>query len=316
MRGERPRDEGAFHEGEVALQREAGVSERMHRLGPQIMRASLPEQHRRFFPLLPFIVVGSVDERGQPTASLLGGPPGFVHSPDPESLRIDALPAQGDPLDRNLQVGTSLGLLGIQLHTRRRNRVNGSVLTRDEVGFSLEVDQSFGNCPKYIQPREVVYLGSDEPGEASVAAGLSAPQRALVEAADTFYLASAHPEAPASVTPSHGVDVSHRGGPPGFAHFTDDSSFIIPDFRGNNLYNTLGNLQLNRLAGLLFVDPVQGHLLQIEASAELLHGSHPLAHPEGTGRIVRCRVLQTRWFPRASPLRFSALLEAPPLIEL
>lgn len=308
MRGERSGDAATFHEGEVALQRLAGVAERMHRLGPQIMRASLPEQHRRFFPLLPFIVVGSVDERGQPTASLLAGPPGFVHSPEPESLRIDALPARGDPLDRNLQVGTSLGVLGIQLHTRRRNRVNGSVLTRDDAGFSLEVDQSFGNCPKYIHPREVVYVGIGERGEGKVAAGLSALQRALVEAADTFYVASAHPEAPASVDPSHGVDVSHRGGSPGFAHFTDESSFIIPDFRGNNLYNTLGNLQLNRLAGLLFVDPVQGDLLQIEASADLLEGSHPLSHPESTGRIVRFRVHQIRWFPRASPLRFGALL--------
>ena len=96
----------AFHAGEIELQRATGVAERMGRLAPQVVRDHLPEQHRRFFPLLPFVVIGSVDARGQPTASLLSAPPGFVSSPDPRRLRIDALPHAEDwPLLRRQLAG-------------------------------------------------------------------------------------------------------------------------------------------------------------------------------------------------------------------
>src|SRR5688572_5098662 len=116
----------AFHAGERALQARAGVAERLARLGPQVIRDHMPEQHRDFFALLPFIVVGSIDERHQPTASLLAAPPGFVSSPDPKTLRIDALAREDDPLHENLRPGAPLAVLGIQPHTRRRNRANGS----------------------------------------------------------------------------------------------------------------------------------------------------------------------------------------------
>src|SRR5687768_3053120 len=114
----------AFHAGEEACQADAGVAERMARLGSQVIRGYMPDQHRDFFTLLPFVIVGSVDERGQPSASLLAAPEGFAFSPDPRNLRVDALPFRDDPLERNLVAGASLGLLGIQAHTRRRNRVN------------------------------------------------------------------------------------------------------------------------------------------------------------------------------------------------
>jgi predicted pyridoxine 5'-phosphate oxidase superfamily flavin-nucleotide-binding protein len=128
----------------------------------------------------------------------------------------------------------------------------------------------------------------------------------LIARADTFYLASAHPSAPRAGARSHGVDVSHRGGPPGFALFTDDATFVIPDFRGNDLYNTLGNLRLNPSAGLLFIDAAHGDVLQLEATAKLVVGSHPLAGDAGTGRIVRFDVQRARFFPGASALRFIA----------
>lgn len=293
----------SFHEGELALQAEAGVAERMRRLGPQVIRAYMPEQHRAFFPLLPFIIVGSVDALGYPSASLLAGPPGFVWSPTPTSLRIDALPAPGAILDENLRPGEPVGLLGILPHTRRRNRANGSVLVRDDTGVTITVDQSFGNCPKYIHPRELRYVGPKSPGQARLSRGLDAEARAIISAADTFFLASAHPMARARAARSHGVDVSHRGGPPGFSSFTADDTFIVPDYRGNNFYNTLGNLRLQAAAGLLFIDFAGGHLLEISATADSMLGAHPFAGPESTGRIVRFQVQNARLYPDASPLR-------------
>lgn len=295
----------SFHAGEVALQREAGVAERMARIGPQVIRDQMPEQHRLFYPLLPFLVVGSVDERGQPTASLLRGAPGFVSSPDPATLRIDAQPLAGDPLGAQLRAGAALGLLGIQAHTARRNRANGMVVAADAGGFSLGVRQSFGNCPKYIVRREATFVGAGAtPTEPLVSETLGPRERALIASADTFFLASAHPEAASGRERAHGVDVSHRGGPPGFAAFIDEQTFVIPDFPGNNFYNTLGNLRLNAAAGLLFIDVVGGDVLQLEASAEIATGTHPLAGPEFEARVVRFRVQRARAFRAASGLRF------------
>jgi predicted pyridoxine 5'-phosphate oxidase superfamily flavin-nucleotide-binding protein len=293
----------AFHAGEAACQAEVGAADHLARVGSQVIRGFMPEQHRDFFTLLPFVVVGSVDEQGRPTASLLAAPEGFAFSPDPKSLRVDALPAQGDPLEQNLAAGASLGLLGIQAHTRRRNRVNGRVTALDAVGFDLAVEQSFGNCPKYITRREAVYVGAeDRPAECS--AGLDARGRALIASSDTFYLASAHPDARESHARSEGVDVSHRGGPPGFAHFTGDQTFVIPDFRGNDFFNTLGNLRLHPRAGLLFVDVVSGDVLSLECEAVATRGSHPLEGTAGTGRVVRFEVERVRFWERGSPLRF------------
>jgi predicted pyridoxine 5'-phosphate oxidase superfamily flavin-nucleotide-binding protein len=245
-----------------------------------------------------------VDERGQPAASLLAGPPGFVGSPDAGTLRVNALPRDDDPLHDNLRLGAPVALLGIQPHTRRRNRANGSLRQRDGNGFSLHVQHSFGNCPKYIHPREVTYLGASNREPVSVSTRLGERERTLIQRADTFYIASAHPQS-FDATPAHGVDVSHRGGPRGFAHFTGDDQFIVPDYPGNNLYMTLGNLSLNRAAGLLFIDMPTGDLLQVQANAELLDGPHPFAGTEPSGRVLRFTVRRTRLYPRASPLRFT-----------
>jgi uncharacterized protein len=313
-----------FHRGEVELQRVAGSAERLGRLGPQIMRSQMPEQHREFFPLLPFIIIGSIDRRGQPAASLLAGVPGFVSSPDARTLRVTAPVPPGDPLAQNLVPGAPLGVLGIQPHTRRRNRANGRVSHRDGTGFSVAIDQSFGNCPKYITSRELAYAGEPDAAtsEAAVSSGLTPAERALMESADTFFIASGHPDAvrldpashyavghddddPAGGTPipAHGLDVSHRGGPPGFVSFIDDATFIIPDLRGNDFYNTLGNLRLAPRAGLLFIDFQRGDLLSLETTAEALPGLHPLQHPAATGRIVRFHIERARLLPAAARLR-------------
>jgi predicted pyridoxine 5'-phosphate oxidase superfamily flavin-nucleotide-binding protein len=303
MASPRSPSDSAFHAGEAAWQAEAGVAERLARVGSQVIRGFMPEQHRDFFTLLPFVVVGSVDERGQPSASLLAAPEGFTFSPDPKSLRVDALPTPGDPLERNLAPHASLGVLGIQAHTRRRNRVNGRVTARDAVGFELAVEQSFGNCPKYIVPREATYVGAETRAMES-SERLDARGRALIERADTFYLASAHPRARESHARSEGVDVSHRGGPPGFAHFTGEQTFVIPDFQGNNFFMTLGNLRLHPPAGLLFVDVVSGDVLALECDAVAEPGSHPLENSTATGRVVRFEIKRVRLWERGSPLRF------------
>ncbi len=125
--------------------------------GRNMIRDHMPEQHRELFEALPLLVVGSMDVRGRLWASLLSGEPGFVHSPSAKLLQIKAQQALGDPLREQLTLGSPLGLLGIQLETRRRNRANGHIVLRDADSFSVEIDQSFGNCRQYIQAREPTF---------------------------------------------------------------------------------------------------------------------------------------------------------------
>jgi predicted pyridoxine 5'-phosphate oxidase superfamily flavin-nucleotide-binding protein len=292
---------GVFHEGEMALQREVGVAERSARLGARGIRDHLLEQQRDFFAELPFLIVGSIDERGQPAASLVCGPPGFAVAPDETTLRVNARRLRGDPLLANLRDGAPLGILGIQPHTRRRNRVNGNVVASSSDGFSLAVRQSFGNCPKYIQPRELVYQEPAAARAPSVQEGLDERARAIVANADTFFIASAHPEAIGSALPSRGVDVSHRGGPVGFSRFASASVLTTPDYQGNGLFNTLGNVRLQPAVGLLFIDFASGDVLSLEARAELR--VTPAEAESEPSRSVHFAVGRSRFFPAAAALR-------------
>lgn len=301
-----------FHDGEIALQRQEGVDAQLAALGPRVIRNHMPQQHRDFFAQLPFVVVGSLDERQRPWASLLTGPPGFMHSPDPRSLRIDAPTDAADPLAAALRPDAPLGLLGIEPHTRRRNRLNGRVTAVDAAGFELAVGQSFGNCPRYIQAREAspqAVAHTPPPVEALV--GLDEAARVLIAQADTLFIASAHPHAADLTGPAEGVDVSHRGGRQGFVQVAADGSLAVPDFDGNRFFNTLGNLLLHPWAGLLFVDFERGDLLQLSARAEVLTGTPEALGFEGVDRVLRLLIV-SGWRRRgALPLRWSSARPSP-----
>ena len=303
----------AWHEGERGLQARAGVLERMAMFGSRVMRDHMPEQHRSFFAQLPFLVVGSLDASRQPWASVLAAPAGFAHSPDDRHLRVDAGAAADDPLASALRPGASVALLGIEPHTRRRNRMNGVVDRVDACGFSVEVRQSFGNCPRYIQAREPVYVGdaAHAPRGVQRAQGLDAVSRRMVEAADTFFIATAHPSAADDRSPSQGVDVSHRGGRPGFVRVRGEGTLTVPDFAGNAFFNTLGNIAVLPRAGLLFIDFETGDLLQLAVSAEVIWEGAELAAFEGAERLLRLQVLSALRHPAALPLRWGAAEPSP-----
>jgi predicted pyridoxine 5'-phosphate oxidase superfamily flavin-nucleotide-binding protein len=298
-----------FHPGEVAMQRSAGVAERLQEIGSRVIRDRMPEQHREFFEQLPTLLVGSVDARDHPWASMLTGWPGFVETPDDRHVRIDALPRSGDPLHDALRVGARIGLLGLEPAARRRNRVNGRVTGVDAHGFELEVEQSFGNCPQYIQARSATWVG-DGDGAVPVPQGarLAGPAAALVARADTLFIAS--------TAPGEGADVSHRGGKPGFVRIEqrDERSVLtMPDFRGNFFFNTLGNLSANPRAGLLFVDHETGDTLQLGARVQIIHDGREVHAFAGAQRLLRFEVEKSLWTAHALPLRWSAPQLAPQL---
>jgi len=314
------REGSPFHAGEQALQRRVGLHDRLAQFGRKAIRDFMSDQHRMLFEELPFVVVGALDGRRRPWASVLVGTPGFMSSPDARTLRIAARPAYADPIAARLVAGAPVGLLGIQLETRRRNRMNGTVIEAEEDGFVVRVDQSFGNCPQYIQARTPVFVSgpslvvAPRPVRAERAV-LSTGAAALASRADTFFIATASPAAGGD-DPAEGVDVSHRGGKPGFVRVDTDGGRTVltaPDFRGNSFFNTLGNLALNPRAGVVFVDFATGDLLSLTGEAEVVWDGPELAAFAGAERLLRFRVEEGVWLENVIPLRWSAPEPAPQL---
>ena len=293
--------DGPFHAGELAAQALAGVSAR----GAGI-RGFMPEQHRIFFGQLPWLFAGVPDRDGWPLATVLTGLPGFVASPDPASLAIAALPHSGDPAFSAFEPEHSIGLLGLEFETRRRNRANGTITARDATGFTVAVEQSFGNCAKYIQARSREPDGSEPPGRPEHLSHLDGAARALIATADTLFIASAA----AAGTPGGGIDISHRGGRPGFVRI-DGDTLTIPDFAGNSYFNTFGNLLQEPRAALLFIDFDTGTALQLQGLAEIVWDGPELAGLSGAERLWRFRVVRGWHRVSAVPLRWSASDYAP-----
>jgi uncharacterized protein len=307
-----------FHSGERQVQARAGVQARMEEIGPRVIRDYMPDQHRDFFAQLTFLIAGTVDRTGQPWASPLAAPPGFIQSPSPTELIVNAQPLTGDPLAATLVSGAAIGLLGIEPHTRRRNRLNGVVGSVGASGFSVQVQQSFGNCPKYIQAREARYVSRAPGAEPAVCKtnALDAAARRMIMAADTFFIATAYagnPQETEEASRAAGVDVSHRGGKPGFVRADADGTLTVPDFFGNFFFNTLGNIAINPRAGLLFIDFETGDLLYLAVTAEIIWSGADLASFAGAQRLLRFAVTEVRRVEAALPLRWGAAELSPVL---
>ena len=297
--------EGPFHVGELAAQARAGVLTR----GAGI-RDFMPDQHRIFFGQLPWLFAGVLDRNGWPLATILTGAPGFVTSSDPTSLSIAALPHPDDPAFEAFRPGRLIGLLGLEFETRRRNRANGRVEVVDAKGLAISVAQSFGNCAKYIQARTRRPEGENQPEPVRPFAHLDDAARALIANADTFFVASAA----GPRTPDGGVDISHRGGRPGFIRI-DGDTLTVPDFVGNNYFNTLGNLLGEPRAAVLFVDFDTGTMLQLQGLVEIIWEGPELAGLEGSQRLWRFHVTRGWRSVHALSLRWSAPDYAPTTLQ-
>ncbi|MFS3136293.1 pyridoxamine 5'-phosphate oxidase family protein [Gluconacetobacter sacchari] len=248
----------AFHEGERRAQHLAGVEAP----SSQFIRPFLTEQHRAFFPALPYLVVGGLDASGWPAATFLSGEPGFIACPDETTLSVTWPDNVTDPVRSGLRRGQPIAVLGIEFGTRRRNRANGLVADIDTAVVLMRVLQSFGNCPQYIRSR-VSFRASREPEPIEILDGLDEKAGQIIASASTFFVASYAPSAPHS-----GMDVSHRGGPSGFVR-VDGDRLTVPDYPGNRYFNTFGNFLENPRAGLVFVDFENGDLLHLFGDVDI-----------------------------------------------
>ncbi len=286
----------SYHAGELTVQRQAGVEAQARRIG-QGIKSTIPLAAQAFLLQQPMVLVGSIDAGGHVWASLLTGDPGFLLPIDERTLHIAATPVFGDPLRDNLHDQAEVGLLAIDLASRRRMRLNGRIESLLDDSFAVHARQVYANCAKYIQARtlETIVTGVRGPGRIGRSDRLSPEQQAWVAHSDSLFIASAHPDG--------GADVSHRGGNPGFVRVVDARTLILPDYAGNTMFQTLGNLQANPQAGLLLIDFAGGATLQMAGTARIIWDAGRTAEFAGAERLVEVTVAEAVEINDAHPFR-------------
>ncbi|WP_020423297.1 pyridoxamine 5'-phosphate oxidase family protein [Amycolatopsis sp. ATCC 39116] len=284
-----------YHEGERAAQRRSGLLDQGG-FSARAIQHAIPAVARDFLARQVMLVLGATDAEGRVWATLLSGPPGFLRAEDDTTLAVAALPAPGDPLRSRLGEPAPVGMLAIEASSRRRMRMNGRS-TPVAGGLRVALEQVYANCPKYIQKREP-HPEQAAPGEPVTSAALSPDQRELLSRADTFFVATADRDGDA--------DASHRGGNPGFVQVLSDTTLRWPDYVGNAMFNTLGNLEVNPAAGLLFQDWATGTTLQLTGTARTDWGPAAAGSLPGAQRVVDFTVSAVVEIPSASRLRWSA----------
>ena len=286
-----------FHPGELRAQMLAGVS-----ASDGAIRDAMPDQHRDFFATLPFILAATLDADGAPRAQVWSGAPGFISSPDAATLRLtmDLAPARDDGAAPALQPGARVGLLGLDFATRRRNRVNGVVRAGGSDALTVQVRESFGNCPQHITRRAVRMVAphAHPAHPVQVSSSLDAAARSLIARADTLFIATSGGK--------YGVDMSHRGGPPGFARI-DGDQLVIPDFNGNRYFNTFGNLLVDPRAALLFIDFASGDVLELTGTCTIAWQSAPAIPGQEGGRQWRFTLARASFQRAPLALRWDAV---------
>ncbi len=255
-----------FHEGELQVQARVGVRREATR-NSVVITDSIIKGALSFIAQQHMAVIGSIDSTGNVWASILSAQPGFIKADTEQHITFDlsqSIQNPADPFWLNIETNPRIGMLVIELATRRRLRINGNIRKKNEHQLELEVLETFPNCPKYIQRRNLLpnQLGQMETSQIIERNQLGEEQASIIKNADTFFVASAHAE--------RGVDASHRGGNVGFVQVLDEHTLRIPDYIGNSLFNTLGNFTTNPNAGLVFVDFEQGTSLQVIGQAKIL----------------------------------------------
>jgi len=272
-------DVGPFHEGELAVQRATG-ERATGAANSRIIADRLLPAAVGFIARQALAVVASVDGQGRPWCSALVGPPGTFTAPDLGRVSLDrAAGRPDDPLWDNLRDDPRAGVLFLETGSRKRYRANGRVADPDGDPIVVEVGEAFGNCPRYITRRGLVVGPAEADGGAEDVAsgvGLGDAERRIIAGADTAFVASA----------SAGglLDASHRGGRPGFVEVRGERLWI-PDYPGNGMFMTLGNLRVHPPAGLLFLDFAASESLQLTGVSVLdLDAGDAGGRTGGTGR--------------------------------
>ena len=283
-----------FHSGEIAVQERAGVRDIAEDVGEGIAD-HLPPGASEFLERRQIAVLGTVDNRGNVWASVLTGDPGFIETVDDRTLKVAAPISSSDPLSLDLATEGHVALFAPDFVSSRRVRVNARGVTKGGAIF-LTTDDVYGNCRRYLQER--IFIGSRPRSavdqEPQIGTELSTSQQQQISQADTFFIATDNPE--------HGADVSHKGGNPGFVRILDAQHIAFPDYNGNSMFNTLGNVTVNPHAGLLFIDFDSGRTLQLTGRASIDWSPERVRTFPGAERVIDFELDQIIDTPAGFPL--------------
>lgn len=293
----------SYHDGEYEVQARTGQFNEAVQSEAAI-RAFVPPPLARFLASQRWLLLGGVDDEGAVWASVRTGEEGFVQALDPSTVRVLGAAPTSDPL-ASLDAPAPVALLAIDLGRRFRARVNGRLRSAPESqpGLVVTVEQAYPNCMKYIQQRDLVPVASTEP-PVSIARDdrLDDATISLLESADTAFLASIAPA---------GADVSHRGGRPGFLEVVDGRTIHFPDYPGNSMFNTFGNLELDSRAGLLVPDFTTGSVLQLSGRARVDYDPPRLDRHPGAARLVTFAIEQVLFRPQLLPFSCEVVSYSP-----
>jgi uncharacterized protein len=271
-----------FHSGEREVQIQTGEAH----IAASLQDLITPYLHSgavNFIERQPMVIAGSRNAAGEPWASLLTGSPGFAEVQDAGAIVLDTrqiTSTDNDVFFSNLNSDGEIGSLFIELSTRKRLRVNGVAKYQGPL-IEFTIKQAYPNCPKYIQRRSASLpeyfkkvISIIEEGTA-----LTATLIDWIKNADTLFVASTGADG--------SMDASHRGGNKGFIQIIDNNVLKVPDYPGNSMFNTFGNITQNPKVGLLFIDFEKRQTLQLTGSATLLFdqtSEADLRRTKGTGR--------------------------------
>ena len=286
--------ENVFHQGELAVQILAGDEQTAEQIGKRAIKKAIVSGANPFIEQQAMTIVSSRDNNGNLWASALLGEVGFIKIPNKVEVTFDRKMIHSTTSDifyQNIQTNKEIGLLFIEHATRRRFRVNGkATLTEDKI--QVNVLEAYGNCPKYLQ-RSVFSIPEDVQQVAPIITNgnnLGESEKEWIRKADTFYLATQSKEGKA--------DASHRGGNPGFVEILEDGTLKIPDYPGNFMYNSLGNIYSNPNAGLTFVDFKKGEILQLTGKGKVHFNQMSESDLQKTGNTGRYWLFKTEQWIR------------------
>lgn len=287
---------GIWHEGEIEVQERAGVRAQAEELSG-MYRGAMEPGMVGFLAQQRFAVMTTVDGNDQTWIAVVAGEPGMLEVPNPRTLRLNAELVETALPVENVGVNPKAGMLVIDFARRIRVRINGEAGVEPDGSIFLSLKQLYGNCSQYIQRRTVITPAATHHAAKGMTSGrLSESQQELIKKSDTLFLGSVHP--------SSGADASHRGGLPGFVTVVDANHISFPDYSGNNMFNTLGNIAVNPSVGLLFFGFDSGRSLQLTGRASVDWSEARTKNYAGAQRVIDVAVDEVREVPEATALRY------------
>ncbi len=272
-----------FHQGELEVQQKTGEV-LTATSNSRIISDTIPNRVDSFIDDQTMAIVSSIDDTNNIWVSVLSGKTGFTTVLHPNVISFDRtkiLSTQSDIFYKNIKEKKEFGSLFIELSTRRRFRINGTAKI-DKKTIEVLIQESYANCPKYIQQRVLNLPNHFEPLNTAIRKGitLNPSIKDWIKQADTFFIGSKSND--------NKLDASHRGGNKGFIEITANT-LKIPDYKGNSMYNTLGNIHQTSKAGILFIDFEKGNTLQLTGTSSILfdqNSNNDSLKTGGTGRYL------------------------------